>query len=98
MTFCEKADMQNTKAVLQFWLFLLIQGSRKRDPKTGERATLKTDNQKSRKWLLGGPIWRLLGLFLATFLHVSFRSKTGHFWRAQRGAEMASQGGLKKGT
>ena len=61
MTFCEKADMQKMMTVLQFWLFLLIQGSPKRIPKTGERGTLKKDTQKVEKWSLGGPIWEAVG-------------------------------------
>ena len=54
MTFCEKADMQKMMTVLQFWLFLLVHGSRKRIPKTGERGTLKKDTQIVEKWFLGG--------------------------------------------
>ena len=61
MTFCEKADMQKMMTVLQFWLFLLIQGSRKRVPKTGERGTLKKDTQMVEKLSLGGPIWKAVG-------------------------------------
>ena len=49
MTFCEKVDMQKLMTVLQFLLFLLIQGSRKRIPKTGERGTLKKDTQMVEK-------------------------------------------------
>ena len=61
MTFCEKADMQKMMTVLQFWLFLLIQGSRKRVPKTGERGSLKKDTQMVEKLFLGGPIWEAVG-------------------------------------
>ena len=61
MTFCGKGDMQKLMAVLQFWLFLLIQGSRKRVPKTGERGTLKKDTQMVEKMSLGGPIWEAVG-------------------------------------
>ena len=61
MTFCEKADMQKMMTVFEFWLFLLIQGSRKRDPKTGERGTLKKDTQMVEKMSLGGPIWEAVG-------------------------------------
>ena len=61
MTFCEKADMQKMMRVFQFWLFLLIQGSRKRVPKTGERGTLKKDTQMVEKLSLGGPIWEAVG-------------------------------------
>ena len=78
MTFCEKADMQKMMTVLQFWLVLLIQGSRKWVPKIGERGILKKDTQMMEKMCLGVPFGRLLGLFLATFLHIGFWSKTGH--------------------
>ena len=60
--------------VLQFRLFLLVQGSPKRVPKTGERGTLKKDTQMVEKMSLGGPIWEaggfLFGILFACRLQV----------------------------
>ena len=72
MTFCEKADMQKMITVLQFLLFLLIQGNRKRVPKTGERGTLKKDIQKEEKWFLGGPIWEAVGFLFGIVFGYQF--------------------------
>ena len=73
MTFCEKADMQKMMTVLQFWLFLLVQGAQNWSQKHVKEELSK----KIPKWWENGPLevpfGRLLGHFLAPFLHVGFR-------------------------